>query len=188
MARYRRSYWQRVLTLAVFAAIVLLRLWSERDPLGGDRESNVNTGRESGADSTVLETGAVQVIRVVDGDTLILGKRNRRVRLQGVDTPETVKDGAPVEAWGPEATRFTQQFVEQAGGVLRVEVDGEAQDRYGRYLAFLWHESRMLNEELVRAGLARAKLGYDYSQAKKNRLKQAEREAQRARQGIWSEP
>ena len=69
---------------------------------------------------------------------------------------------------------------------VRIEIDGEAVDRYGRQLVFVWHNDRLLNEELVRQGLARAKLAYDYSEPKKQRLRAAEDEAQRSRLGIWS--
>ncbi|MCA9235467.1 MAG: thermonuclease family protein, partial [Planctomycetales bacterium] len=103
-----------------------------------------------------------------------------------IDTPETVKEGTPVQPWGPEATEYTKQFVRDAGGRIRVEVDGEYADQYGRRLIFVWYGDRLLNEELVRQGLARPKLAYDYSQGKKDLLKRAQREAQSAGRGIWS--
>jgi micrococcal nuclease len=130
-------------------------------------------------------SGVYDIERVVDGDTLLM-RGHQRVRLQGLDTPETVAEDRPVEPWGPEATAFTQRFIRDAGGRVELELDGEPQDQYGRWLRFVWHDGRMLNEELVRAGLARAKLGYNYSQAKKDQLRDAEREAQRAERGIWS--
>lgn len=124
--------------------------------------------------------------RVVDGDTLLVEGVPERVRLQGIDTPETVKENAPVEPWGPEATAFTKAFIAAAGGRIRIEVDGEPRDRHGRFLAFVWHEERLLNEELIRAGLARAMLRYSYGAAKKSRFRAAQREAQAAARGIWS--
>lgn len=124
-----------------------------------------------------------QVERVVDGDTLLLADQTR-VRLQGIDTPETVKPDTPPEPWGQEATEFTRAFL--AAGPVRLEFDRERTDQYGRTLAFVWVEERMLNEELLRAGLAKAKLGYDYSDAKKARFRRAEKEARTAKRGIWS--
>lgn len=185
MARYRRSQAHRLLTIVVVLAILGIRWWSSQEPFGADTPRD-RPGAEQGQSANALQARDYDVIRVVDGDTLILGKQKVKVRLQGVDAPETVKENWPVEPWGPEASQFTRQFVADAGGILRVEIDGESRDKYGRALGFLWHDDRMLNEELVRNGLARAKLGYDYSQSKKNVLKQAEREAQRARRGIWS--
>lgn len=134
-----------------------------------------------------LLPGEYTVRRVVDGDTLLLDHKQVRVRLQGIDTPETVKPESPVEPWGPEATAFTRQFIEEAGGQVRLEIDGETVDRHGRHLAFVWHGEHMLNEELVRQGLAEAELTYDYSREKKDLLRAAENEARSANRGIWSD-
>ena len=131
-----------------------------------------------------LPAGEYPLRRVVDGDTLLL-RDGRRVRLMGVDTPETVKEDTPVQPWGPEATQFTREFT--AGGNLRLQFDRERLDQYGRYLAYVWVGDRMLNEELLRAGLARWEPGYHYSPAMKTRFRKAQREAQEAHRGIWSE-
>lgn len=133
-----------------------------------------------------LDNGVYEVLRVVDGDTLLLKKDRLRVRLQGVDTPETVKEFTEVQDWGPEATKFTEQFVKDAGMKVDITVDGEGVDQYGRHLAFVWHDGRLLNEELIAYGLARAKLAYDYSQRMKDRLRAAQDKARRGKLGIWS--
>jgi micrococcal nuclease len=181
MRKFRRSHWRQIATALAVLALVLAQLWSEQSPK--PERSGAEEQRPAAA---TLNNGEYRVERVVDGDTLLLEAPRSRLRLQGVDTPETVKEDAPIAAWGPEATEFTQRFVNDAGGQVRVEVDGEATDQYGRYLGFVWHGQQMLNEELVRAGLAKAKLYYDYSQEKKDRLRRAQREAERARRGIWS--
>lgn len=132
-----------------------------------------------------LEEGLHAIRRVVDGDTLLL-ESGARLRLQGIDTPETVKEHSPVEAWGPEASRFTNDFVNRAGGRVRLTFGPERKDQYDRFLAFVWDDDLMLNEELVRAGLARARLDYRYSGIMKRRLSAAQDEARSARRGIWS--
>ncbi|GAF69154.1 unnamed protein product, partial [marine sediment metagenome] len=76
-----------------------------------------------------LSEGNYSVKRVVDGDTLLLTNK-ARVRLIGVNTPETVKPDHPIEPWGPEASAFTKQFV--AGGEVRLQFDRERVDRYDR--------------------------------------------------------
>ena len=131
-----------------------------------------------------IEPGVYHVARVVDGDTLVVSEPRERVRLIGADTPETVKPNHPVEPWGPQATEFTKAFL--SGGEVRLEFDAESRDKYGRILAYVWVGDRMLNEELIRAGLARAEMQYRYSAANKARFRQAESEAQAARRGIWS--
>ena len=69
---------------------------------------------------------------------------------------------------------------------MRLTFSSERKDRYDRFLAFVWNGDAMLNEELVRAGLAYARRDYHYSSAMKRRFSQAQTEAQRAGRGIWS--
>src|SRR3712207_9578477 len=67
---------------------------------------------------------------------------------------------------------------------VRLEFDKERVDQYERFLAYVWfrdpgangREEKLLNEELVRAGLARAELQYDNSPAMERRLKQRSEE------------
>ena len=90
------------------------------------------------------------VDRVVDGDTLAVG--SERVRLIGIDTPETVRPGTPGECFGRAASAATQRLVE--GRRVRLELDVERRDRYGRLLAYVHHGGRMVNATLVRQGYA----------------------------------
>jgi micrococcal nuclease len=133
----------------------------------------------------LLEEGVHEVRRAVDGDTLLLAS-GARVRLQGIDTPESVTPDQPVERWGPEASQFTNDFVRQADHRVRLTFSLERKDRHDRFLAFVWNGDVMLNEELVRAGLANARLDYRYSGTMKRRLEKAQNEARRAGRGIWS--
>ena len=167
--RYSRGHRALWLWLIV-AAVLALRYFSvEPQPPGPE----------------LLDEGLHQVRRVVDGDTLLL-ESGARVRLQGIDTPETVKEDHPIESWGREASQFTKNFIAEADGSVRLTFGLERKDQYDRFLAFVWHGDRMLNEELVRAGLARAKLGYRYSGTMKRRLADAQDEAREAKRGIWS--
>jgi micrococcal nuclease len=169
--RLSRRPWQTLLVVVVLLAVAALRQWY---PELFQRAS-----------PRPLETGAYRVVRVVDGDTLVLADLADRVRLIGANTPETVKPNSPVEPCGPEAAAFTSDFV--SGGEVRLEFDGQPRDKYGRILAYVWVGDRMLNEELIRAGLARAELQYSYSAAVKARFRRAESDARAARRGVWSE-
>jgi micrococcal nuclease len=175
--RIRRDPRSQVVYVLVIAALLVLSWWLE--PY---LATNPVATKSPGA----LDNGTYEVLRVVDGDTLLLKKDRLRVRLQGVDTPETVKEGAPVEKWGLEATAYTERFVLDADNRVDITVDGEGVDQYGRHLAFVWHDGRLLNEELIAEGLARAKLAYDYSQGMKDRLRAAQEKARWEQRGIWS--
>ena len=83
--------------------------------------------------SLLLAAGIGTVTRVVDGDTIVVSidRRSEKVRLIGVDTPETVHPSKPVEYFGKEASVFTKRMVE--GKQVRLEEDGPSVDcgRYG---------------------------------------------------------
>ena len=123
------------------------------------------------------------VKRVVDGDTLLLAD-GERVRLLGVDTPETVKPDHPVEPFGKEASAFTRRHVE--GQTVRLEFDRERRDEHGRILAYVYRDTWFLNEELIRAGLSPAVTRFPYSEAMKQRFRAAEQDARRRKAGVWS--
>ncbi len=166
--RFRRRRTRPAVFFLLLFALISVRLWQ--------------TQRQPRPPEALFE-GDYRVERVIDGDTLLLAN-HARVRLQGIDTPETVKPDHPVEAWGLEATAFTREFV--AGGTVRLQFGLERKDQYDRFLAFVWVGDRMLNEELVRAGLATAELGFHYRPAMKRRMAAAEDEAKAAKRGMWS--
>jgi endonuclease YncB( thermonuclease family) len=140
-----------------------------------------------------LAEGDYIVLRVVDGDTLLVAPppgaaeagRELRLRLLGIDCPESVKPNHPVEPWGREAAEFTRQFV--SGGAVRLRFDKRRLDQYDRYLAYVFVADKMLNEELVRAGLAHVLAYPGDSESMTRRLRAAEQEARQSRRGIWSE-
>ncbi|MDA0588059.1 MAG: thermonuclease family protein [Planctomycetota bacterium] len=127
-------------------------------------------------------SGQNLVVRVVDGDTLVLGN-DERVRLIGVDTPETKHPTKPVEPLGPEASAFTKRAVE--GKQVTLRFDREKYDRYQRVLAYVYVGDWCLNEELIRAGLSECVTRYPFDASMKRRFREAESEARAARRGIW---
>lgn len=166
--RFRPSRRRRGALLAAIVLLLVVRAWRQ---WGG-----------SGPPEALSE-GEHRVERVVDGDTLLLAG-GARVRLIGVDCPETVRPDHPVEPWGPEASAFAKRFVSE--GKVRLQFDRERIDRFDRFLAYVWVGDQMLNEALVRAGLARVEHRFHYSQAIERQFDRAEQEARRARRGIWS--
>jgi micrococcal nuclease len=93
------------------------------------------------------------VVRVVDGDTIHmrLGDRREKVRYIGVDTPEG--SGEPAECFGRAATAFNHRLV--AGRRVRLVIDVQERDRYGRLLAYVYAGERFVNAEVVDEGYAR---------------------------------
>jgi micrococcal nuclease len=114
--------------------------------LGGWR---LGTARSAGAGRSV------RVTAVVDGDTIDVAwaGRRERVRLLGVDTPETVDPRRPVGCYGPEASAFTHRRLQ--GRTVRLRFDRQRRDRYGRLLAYVEVDGRRFNDELLTGGYAR---------------------------------
>jgi micrococcal nuclease len=118
-------------------------------------------GRSDGGQAAAGERpGAVlsgRVTRVVDGDTVHvdLGGRDETVRYIGMDTPESVKPGVPVQCFAEAASHRNTALV--AGRDVTLRLDAETRDRYGRLLAYVYRRSDGLfvNAELVRHGYAR---------------------------------
>jgi len=96
----------------------------------------------------------VTVQRVVDGDTFIAltGSRRFRVRLIGVNTPETVKPGTPIQCFGPEASTYAHKIL--TGKQVRLVYDVERYDRYRRVLAYVYLGATFFNLDLVQRGYA----------------------------------
>jgi len=132
------------------------------------------------------------VLKVVDGDTvdIVDDVRGRlRIRLLGIDTPETKKPGYTVGCWGPEASEFaTSTLLGQRVAFITDPSQG-MYDRYGRTLAYLdkadgWDYSI----EAARAGVAHAYVYHNNPSARADEIATAEQEAKAAGRGLWGPP
>lgn len=131
----------------------------------------------------------VELIRVVDGDTLIIRYKaeKTRCRLIGIDAPESVEDNPErITEEGKYASRFLKAFMEQYKGNLFVELDEEEFDHHGRLLAYIWLEDLMLNEYLCKEGMAYAKK-YPPNLKHQHILESAMNYAKENKLGIWAE-
>ena len=144
--------------------------------------------RQQGGDFPRYNNKQFQVYRVIDGDTIDLNTPDAnqsytRVRLWGVDTPETKAPGKPVAYFGREATTFTERMV--AGRTVSIELEGEkTRGKFGRLLAFVYTDAgKMLNEELLRSGHAYADSRWRHRFY--FRFQQIEKQARENKRGLW---
>ena len=123
---------------------------------------------------------------MVDGDTIEveIDGAEEGVRYIGVDTPETVEPGEPVQCFGPQASAYNRKLVEGREVLLRF--DAERRDFYGRLLAYVYAGKRFVNAELVRGGYART-LEIEPNTARAGLLERLELAASRAGRGLWDE-
>lgn len=124
------------------------------------------------------------VVRAVDGDTIEvrIGGESEDVRYIGIDTPETVKPGVPVQCFGPQAHRFNGRLVTHRR--VRLVFGEERRDVYGRLLAYVFLGRRMVNAELARRGLARI-LTIPPNDRFARRFKRLQSAAARVGRGLW---
>jgi endonuclease YncB( thermonuclease family) len=117
------------------------------------------------------------VKRVMDGDTFELTS-GKRVRLIGVDTPEKGEPFADV----------ARDFADSAlvGSTVRIEYDKLREDNYERVLGYVFLDTVLFNELLIRRGLAHVYLFKENKRFMK-RLISAQRKARAEKQGIWSQ-
>jgi micrococcal nuclease len=107
--------------------------------------------------ATALAANAT-MLSVVDGDTIdvSIGGKRERVRLIGIDTPETKKPNTPVQCYGPEATKFTKSLLPK-DAALHLERDVVARDDFGRMLAYVYlaGDGQFVNMTIIGQGYAR---------------------------------
>ena len=148
----------------------------------GARHSGSSTGTSLGA-------GSARVTRVVDGDTIVvdLGGRSEKIRLLGIDTPETKSPTKPVQCYGHEASAHTTDLL-APGTEVRLERDVEERDQYGRLLAYVYRSSDDLfvNLELARGGFA-SLLTYEPNVAHVGELSSAVDNARSHQAGLWGQ-
>jgi len=124
------------------------------------------------------------VVRVVDGDTIHVRVNGRieKVRYIGVNTPETHHPTKGEEPGGHEATEVNRRLVE--GKIVRLKLDVQERDRYGRLLAYVYVGDTMVGAELVRLGYAQVMTIPPNVRHQELFLK-LEREAREAARGLW---
>ncbi|MGZ0086337.1 thermonuclease family protein [Caldibacillus thermoamylovorans] len=127
----------------------------------------------------------VKVIHVVDGDTVEVRFSNgatAKVRLIGVNTPETVHPNKPVEKYGKEASNYTKKRL--TNKTVTLEFDVQIKDRYGRLLAYVWIGKELYNETLVKEGYANV-MTIQPNVKYQKRFLAAEQAARKAKKGLW---
>jgi len=124
-----------------------------------------------------FENRLVEVIRIVDGDNIELSD-GRRIRYINVDTAEKG------ECYREESIRVNEELV--MGKKVRVELDVNEMDRFGRHLAYVWVGDKMINEELLRLGVGEYQLD-TVNLKHQDRLMRAAEKGYEDGSGVWGE-
>lgn len=136
----------------------------------------------------LVQNTSFPVLRIIDGDTIEVNRNgvSEKVRLIGVNTPETVDPRKKVECFGKEASRFVAGIL--TGTLVSLEVDASQgdRDRYGRLLRYVYlPDDTLLNKTIIAEGY-----GYEYTYnvpyRYMNDFKEAQRIAQKLEKGLWA--
>lgn len=131
-----------------------------------------------------LRTVTATITQITDGDTVqtVTPEGTKlKVRLYGIDAPETAKGKIPGEPFGNDSRNYLASLVSQK--IVRVEIRDI--DRYRRMVAILWLGETNVNQEMISAGMAEA-YGEYLKQPYRAPFLQAEQEAKAQGKGIWS--
>jgi endonuclease YncB( thermonuclease family) len=194
MSRYRQPFklspaqrrfryaGRKTLLLAILSAVLGSLVWADRSGLFGTAQV---------ADLQKYDGKTFTVVRVIDGDTIDInvadGKfPNTRLRLWGVDTPETTDPRRPgfVGFFGPEAKHFTRQQTLGKQVKIQLEPSKSPRDKYGRLLAWVYlPDGRLFNRLLIEEGYAYADPRFAHHLNRE--FRRLQNQAIKARRGLW---
>jgi len=127
------------------------------------------------------------VIRVVDGDTIEVyeNKKIEKIRLIGVNTPETVDPRKDVQCYGLEASMFLKKELEGNQVALESDISQTEKDTYGRLLRYVYLKGTNINKKIIEEGY-----GFEYTYKTpykfQKEFKEAEENAKKDEKGLWN--
>lgn len=142
---------------------------------------------QTGQVASKVTAGSYRVTEFADGDTIVvdMNGRNERIRMIGVDTPETHDPRKNVECFGKAASEFTKQLI--GDGTVRLEADSLStnRDRYDRLLRYVYTaDNKLIQAEIIKNGYGFAYTSFPFT--KLEEFRQYEKEAREQGRGLWS--
>jgi len=185
MSRYRRA---GIIVLCLLLVVVFV--WLDHSPIRSKWRLQPKSEEQAKAyDFEKYHTGTFTVVKVVDGDTIDIDipdgqYEHTRIRLWGIDTPETKNPELGVMYFGPEAAEFTRKLVLGKPVTVYLDEGNNTRGKYGRLLAYVQlPDGRFLNEVLVSEGFAYSDSRFRHSFY--NKYKQLEASARGLKKGLW---
>ena len=162
---------------------------STLDDLVYDNSNDEATTTRTNTPDEKVSTTLYSVVKVVDGDTIdvVIDDKTERLRLIGINTPETADPRKPVECFGREASNRAKELLD--GKKVSLESDplqGE-RDKYGRLLRYVFLENGSnFNLKMIEDGYA-YEYTYDGSYKYQQEFKLAQKKAEENKTGLWGE-
>lgn len=134
------------------------------------------------------QPGLYHVVEFVDGDTITVDMNGKpeKVRLIGVDTPETHDPRKAVQCFGVAAAAFTKQFIGSQNVRLENDPTNTNRDRYDRLLRYVYlPNNTLVNAEIIKQGYGFAYTGFPFTKA--DDFIRLQTEAREAKRGLWND-
>jgi len=171
VTRKRATAITSILTAAILAAVSLL--------YGQAPQFNLQ--------APAITPGFYKVTHITDGDTIEvdMAGTTEKIRMIGVDTPETKKPNAPVQCFGPEASEFTKKTLTGTSVRLEADATNDNRDRYGRLLRYVYmQDGSLFQEKLIAQGYSFAYTIFTFQKAEN--FTKLQHQAQQAKVGLWT--
>ena len=200
-----------VVVVAIISVIVIIRIVASNDGREnnpGDNEPQ-NIGRTAGEQPEEASvdpqpapsvpsipayltappsaTGPYRVTYIADGDTIHIDLNGEEVsvRFIGVDTPETVHPSRPQECFGTEASNYIRNLLNGKSVLIETDQSQDLWDSYGRLLAYVYVDGKMVNYSLIYDGYA-YEYTYNMPYGYQSEFKKAQSFASENNRGLWS--
>ena len=135
-------------------------------------------------DFTKNSDDTARIKTVIDGDTVVLDDPEETLlRYLGINAPENYSNESPGDPFSRESTLLNSKLLDE--GSIRIEFDKEMFDQYGRILGYVFVGELLVNEEIIRQGLARV-FFIGPNRKYEERFHKAQMEAKKFKRGIWS--
>ena len=136
-----------------------------------------------------LGEAAVNVVRVIDGDTIEvkIGNKYESVRFLGINAPETVDPRKPVECFGIEASEKLKELLSNKEVLLKSDSTQTNRDKYGRLLRYVYtSDGTLINQIMIEQGFA-YEYTYEIPYKFQKEFKSAEVSARSQKRGLWAD-
>ncbi len=167
-------------------------VWLDHSPIRSKWQSQPKSEEQAKAyDFEKYHAQTFTVVNVVDGDTIDIdipdvNDSYTRIRLWGIDTPETKNPKVGVMYFGPEAAEFASRLVLKKSITVYLDESNNTRGKYDRLLAYVQlPDGRFLNEVLLAEGFAYAELRLQFRHSLYNRYGQLDASARSLKKGLW---
>jgi len=189
---YARSRFWQASIIVVFLLVCVAFIWLDRGLILRKLRRQPQTSEQARTRNDIEKYHAktFTVINIVDGDTIDIDiadgqYEHTRIRLWGVDAPETKNPKTEPMYFGPQATGFTKGLALGKKITVYLDKGNRSRGKYGRLLAYVQlPDGRFLNEVLLAEGFAYADLRFSHSFY--NKYKQLEASARSGKKGLWA--